>query len=118
MSYNMGGGWEVTFVSLVTLHSAWSFSFQLQEAFGWDPFIQLFADYQVITKYPSDNAGKMNLWMKKFSEIVQKNLVPFFKAWGWPIQEEVTNSLASLPEWEENPMKEYVRDTSEHSSSE
>ncbi|XP_062050886.1 TRPM8 channel-associated factor 3-like [Lepus europaeus] len=84
---------------------------QLQEAFGWDPFIQLFADYQVIAKYPNDNAGKMNLWMKKFSEIVQKNLVPFFKAWGWPIQKEVADGLAHLPEWEENPMKEHVRDT-------
>ncbi|XP_062050872.1 TRPM8 channel-associated factor 3-like [Lepus europaeus] len=81
---------------------------QLQEGFGWEPFIQLFADYQTLSDYPEDNIGKMNLWMKMFSEIVQKNLVPFFDAWGWPIQKEVADSLASLPQWEENPMKTYA----------
>ncbi|XP_058537249.1 TRPM8 channel-associated factor 3-like [Ochotona princeps] len=81
---------------------------QLQEGFGWEPFTQLFAHYQMLSNYPKDNTGRMNLWMKKFSEIVQKNLVPFFYAWGWPIQKEVADSLASLPEWEENPMKVYI----------
>ncbi|XP_004594504.2 TRPM8 channel-associated factor 3-like [Ochotona princeps] len=81
---------------------------QLQEAFGWDPFIKLFAVYQTLSKYPQDNPGKMNLWMEKFSEIVQKNLVPFFKAWGWPIQKQVADGLAHLPEWQENPMKAYI----------
>jgi hypothetical protein len=48
----------------------------------------------------------MNLWVKKFSEKVQKNLVPFFEAWGWPVQKEVTDSLAHLPCWLEHPMRE------------
>ncbi|XP_006887322.1 PREDICTED: protein FAM115C-like [Elephantulus edwardii] len=78
---------------------------QLQEAFGWEPFIQLFAEYQTLSAVPSDNTGKMNLWVKKFSSKVQKNLVPFFRAWGWPVQEEVAASLACLPEWQENPMR-------------
>lgn len=88
--------------------SASSFPFQLQEAFGWDPFIKLFAVYQTLSKFPQDNPGKMNLWMEKFSEIVQKNLVPFFKAWGWPIQKQVADGLVSLPEWQENPMKAFI----------
>lgn len=46
----------------------------------------------------------MNLWVTKFSEKVQKNLVPFFVAWGWPVQKEVADSLACLPQWRENPM--------------
>ncbi|KAM6201276.1 TRPM8 channel-associated factor 2-like [Rhynchocyon petersi] len=78
---------------------------QLQEAFGWEPFTQLFAEYQTLSGVPQDNTGKMNLWVKKFSEKVQKNLVPFFRAWGWPVQEEVAESLADLPEWQENPMR-------------
>ncbi|XP_004714045.1 TRPM8 channel-associated factor 2 isoform X1 [Echinops telfairi] len=77
---------------------------QLQEAFGWEPFIRLFADYQTFSALPTDNVSKMNLWVKKFSEQVQKNLVPFFRAWGWPVQKEVAESLAGLPEWQENPM--------------
>ncbi|KAL1777550.1 TRPM8 channel-associated factor 3-like [Sigmodon hispidus] len=78
---------------------------QLQEGFGWQPFIQIFADYQTLSGLPRDNESKMNLWVKKFSEVVQKNLVPFFEAWGWPVQNDVAKSLASLPEWQENPMK-------------
>lgn len=82
---------------------------QLQEAFGWEPFTQLFAEYQTLSHLPKDNTGRMNLWVKKFSEKVKKNLVPFFEAWGWPVQEEVADSLASLPEWQENPMQVYLR---------
>lgn len=81
---------------------------QLQEAFGWEPFTQLFAEYQTLPSIPKDNTGKMNLWVRKFSEKVQKNLAPFFKAWGWPIQKEVAESLACLPWWEENPMRVHM----------
>ena len=84
------------------------FLFQLQEAFGWEPFTQLFAEYQTLSDIPSDNPGKMNLWVRKFSEKVQKNLAPFFEAWGWPVEKEVASSLACLPEWEGNPMRAYI----------
>ncbi|XP_015099702.1 TRPM8 channel-associated factor 2 [Vicugna pacos] len=45
----------------------------LLEAFGWEPFIQLFAEYQTLSDIPKDNPGKMNLWVQKFSEKVQRN---------------------------------------------
>ncbi|XP_027245521.1 TRPM8 channel-associated factor 3 [Cricetulus griseus] len=86
---------------------------QLQEGFGWEPFIQTFADYQVLPDLPRDNESKMNLWVKKFSEVVQKNLAPFFEAWGWPVQNDVAESLAHLPEWQENPMKMYTPEVTE-----
>ncbi|XP_051782621.1 TRPM8 channel-associated factor homolog [Erpetoichthys calabaricus] len=82
---------------------------QLQEAFGWEPYIQLFSDYQKITDISSDVTVKMNMWVERFSNQVKKNLVPFFKAWGFPITEEVSAKLTSLPEWEENPMKKYLK---------
>lgn len=97
----------VTFGS-VAPHPAPSFSPQLQEAFGWEPFTQLFAEYQTLSGVPKDNTGKMNLWVKKFSEKVQKNLAPFFEAWGWPVQKEVAASLACLPGWEADPMRGHV----------
>nr|XP_023423234.1 TRPM8 channel-associated factor 2 isoform X2 [Cavia porcellus] len=81
---------------------------QLQEAFGWEPFTQLFADYQTLSDLPKDKDGKMNLWVKKFSEAVQKNLVPFFESWGWPVQKEVAKSLSHLPSWQEHPMRVYM----------
>ncbi|XP_012589294.1 PREDICTED: TRPM8 channel-associated factor 2-like [Condylura cristata] len=81
---------------------------QLQEAFGWEPFTQLFAEYQTLPNLPNDNAKKMNLWVQKFSTKVQKNLAPFFESWGWPVQKEVAESLACLPVWQENPMRAYA----------
>lgn len=81
---------------------------QLQEAFGWEPFIRLFTEYRNQTNLPTDNVDKMNLWVKMFSHQVKKNLAPFFEAWAWPIQKELATSLAYLPEWKENIMKLYL----------
>ncbi|XP_053569197.1 TRPM8 channel-associated factor homolog [Bombina bombina] len=78
---------------------------QLQEGFGWDPFKKLFAQYQTMTGVPSDNGSKMNLWAELFSQAVQRNLAPFFTAWGWPIDPETSRKLSVLPMWENNPMK-------------
>ncbi|KAM4693132.1 TRPM8 channel-associated factor homolog [Discoglossus pictus] len=80
---------------------------QLQEAFGWDPLRQLFRNYQRRTDAGKDNTYKMNLWCELYSENVQKNLAPFFKTWGWPITKEVSEKLATLSEWKENPMNKY-----------
>ncbi|KAM8981986.1 TRPM8 channel-associated factor 2-like [Sarcophilus harrisii] len=81
---------------------------QLQEAFGWEPFTQIFMKYQTLSGVPNNNPGKMNMWIKQFSHQVQRNLAPFFQSWGWPVEEEVAASLACLPEWQENPMKAYL----------
>ncbi|XP_078515295.1 TRPM8 channel-associated factor 2-like [Lissotriton helveticus] len=91
-----------------TLWAALETYLQLQEAFGWAPFIQLFSDYQKMTDIKDENSFKMNLWAEKFSNQVKKNLAPFFKMWGWPIKGSVSAKLSSLPEWEENPMKKFV----------
>ncbi|NXJ96520.1 TCAF2 factor, partial [Corythaixoides concolor] len=80
---------------------------QLQEGFGWDPFTQLFSDYQKMSTIPKDNSSKMNLWAQKFSQKVNKNLAPFFTAWGWPIKKELSMELSSLPSWEQDPMTSY-----------
>ncbi|NWW52368.1 TCAF2 factor, partial [Pedionomus torquatus] len=80
---------------------------QLQEGFGWDPFTQLFSDYQKMSTIPKDNLSKMNLWAQKFSQQVNKNLAPFFTAWGWPIKKQLSVELSSLPSWEQDPMRSY-----------
>ncbi|KAM9311793.1 TRPM8 channel-associated factor homolog [Gastrophryne carolinensis] len=56
---------------------------------------------------PKDREDRMNLWAEKFSQVVNKNLAPFFKSWGWPIEETTFQKLATLPAWEENPMTKY-----------
>ncbi|XP_068131981.1 TRPM8 channel-associated factor homolog [Hyperolius riggenbachi] len=80
---------------------------QLQEAFGWEPFEQLFLEYQSMPNVSHDKTAKMNLYAETFSRIVNKNLSPFLKSWGWPIEESTSQKLSTLPEWE-NPMKAYI----------
>ncbi|XP_063301795.1 TRPM8 channel-associated factor homolog [Pelobates fuscus] len=83
---------------------------QLQEGFGWEPFKRLFAEYQTMSGISNNNKDKMNLWAVKFSEAVNRNLVPFFKAWGWPIDDNTNTALSGLPEWEENPMIAHLKE--------
>ncbi|XP_070610538.1 TRPM8 channel-associated factor homolog [Erythrolamprus reginae] len=81
---------------------------QLQEAFGWEPYIHILAKYQTMSNIPDDNQYKMNLWAETVSEKVNRNLAPFFKTWGWPIEDSVSKKLASsYPAWAEDPMKQY-----------
>uniref|UniRef100_A0A8C6XBC9 Peptidase M60 domain-containing protein n=1 Tax=Naja naja TaxID=35670 RepID=A0A8C6XBC9_NAJNA len=81
---------------------------QLQEAFGWDPYIHILAKYQTMSNIPHDNRSKMNLWAETFSQEVNRNLGPFFKTWGWPIEDRVSENLAiSYPAWAEDPMIQY-----------
>ncbi|KAL7982811.1 hypothetical protein Chor_013147 [Crotalus horridus] len=66
--------------------------------------------YQTMSNIPDDNRYKMNLWAETFSQEVNRNLGPFFKTWGWPIEGSVSEKLAmSYPAWAEDPMIQYRR---------
>ncbi|XP_036412626.1 TRPM8 channel-associated factor homolog [Colossoma macropomum] len=80
---------------------------QLQEKFGWDAFKKVFAAYRDMNNIPKDNSGKMNLYAETFSKVVGRNLVSFFKAWGWPIQPSTEEKLSSLPKWTDHPLVQY-----------
>ncbi|XP_067221166.1 TRPM8 channel-associated factor homolog [Chanodichthys erythropterus] len=81
---------------------------QLQEKFGWDAFKKVFTAYHNMSGVPNDNAGKMNLYAETFSKVVNLNLCPFFKAWGWPIQPSTEEKISHLPEWSDHPMSQYA----------
>ncbi|XP_067221774.1 TRPM8 channel-associated factor homolog [Chanodichthys erythropterus] len=81
---------------------------QLQEKFGWDAFKKVFAAYHKMSGVPDDNAGKMNLYAETFSKVVNLNLCPFFKAWGWPIQPSTEEKISHLPKWSDHPMSQYA----------
>ncbi|XP_037837672.1 TRPM8 channel-associated factor homolog isoform X2 [Kryptolebias marmoratus] len=80
---------------------------QLQERFGWDAFKKVFAAYQKMSNFPSDNEGKMNLYAETFSQTVNMNLTGFLKAWGWPIETATEEKLSSLPPWSDHLMAQY-----------
>ncbi|XP_046891485.1 TRPM8 channel-associated factor homolog [Hypomesus transpacificus] len=80
---------------------------QLQDVFGWEAFKKVFAQYHTMQNVPGDNAGKMNMYAQTFSQVVEKNLASFFKAWGWPIDGATEEKLSSLPAWTDHPMAQY-----------
>ncbi|KAK5868483.1 hypothetical protein PBY51_009492 [Eleginops maclovinus] len=80
---------------------------QLQGKFGWDAFKKVFAAYQRMSNFPTENDAKMNLYAVTFSKIVGMNLSAFFKAWSWPINRATEEKLCNLPPWSDHPMLKY-----------
>ena len=74
---------------------------QLQEAFGWDAFKKVFAEYRRLPRgqRPRGDAQKRDQWMVRFSRAVGRDLGPFFQAWGVPVSAQARASIAALPKW-------------------
>ncbi len=74
---------------------------QLQHAFGWEPFQKIFAEYRALPagERPKSNSDRMDQWMTRFSKTVNRNLGPFFQAWGFPVTASALAGIASLPAW-------------------
>jgi hypothetical protein len=74
---------------------------QLQHAFGWEAYRQVFAEYRGLlsSERPADDAAKRDQWMVRFSRQVGYDLGPFFAYWGVPVSDEARDSIADLPDW-------------------
>ena len=74
---------------------------QVREAFGWDAYKQIFAEYRDLPKdqRPKDDAEKRDQWLVRLSRTVGRNLGPFFETWGVPTSEQARASIADLPVW-------------------
>jgi hypothetical protein len=74
---------------------------QLQQAFGWDSYKAVFAEYLALTaaQRPRTDQQKRDQWMVRFSQRIGINLGPFFQHWGVPTTEASRQSIAHLPVW-------------------
>ena len=74
---------------------------QLKEAFGWDAFVRVFAEYRNLSNAdrPKSDGERRDQWMLRFSRAVDRNLGPFFQAWGVPTSAAARVEISSLPEW-------------------
>ncbi|MGQ0626596.1 MAG: M60 family metallopeptidase, partial [Phycisphaerales bacterium] len=74
---------------------------QLREAFGWETYQRVFAEYRGLKKdeRPKGEQAERDQWMVRFSRACGKNLGPFFQAWGVPTSDEARASIADLPGW-------------------
>jgi hypothetical protein len=74
---------------------------ELQQAFGWEAFQSVFAEYLKLpeSQQPKSDDEKRDVFLVRFSRQVQRNLGPFFQAWGIPTSESARASIADLPAW-------------------
>ncbi len=74
---------------------------QMQEGFGWESFKSFFKEYQKIgsTIGRLNDQKKRDLWVKTYSNVVKRNLAPFWETWGIPISDEVGKELEKYPQW-------------------
>ncbi len=74
---------------------------QIVESFGWEPFKMVFAEYDALPRdaRPANDDQKRDQWMVRMSNAVQRNLGPFFDAWGVPVSDAAKESIASMDPW-------------------
>jgi hypothetical protein len=74
---------------------------QLREGYGWDAYRKVFEEYRNLSpdQRPKNDDEKRDQWMVRFSRTVNRNLGPFFQAWGMPTSESARKSIADLPAW-------------------
>ncbi len=87
---------------------------QIQADFGWDAFKKVFRrfneEHDVATASPQEqrdrrargesaNQKKIDDLVIYFSDATQRNMMPFFVAWGIPVSEIVKPAVQKYPEW-------------------
>lgn len=74
---------------------------QLREAFGWELYQQVFAEYRELPREarPRSEEEKRSQWMVRLSRATGHNLGPFFDLWHVPVSNEAKASIADLPIW-------------------
>jgi hypothetical protein len=74
---------------------------QLQQAFGWDAYKKVFAEYRALaaSERPKTDDQKRDQWLVRFSRAVGKNLGPLMQAWGIPTSEAARAAHRDQPAW-------------------
>jgi hypothetical protein len=74
---------------------------QMQDAFGWEPYQKVFAEYRRLpaAQRPRTEQDKRDQWMVRMSQAVGRNLGPFFSRWQIPVSDAALRSIAHLPAW-------------------
>ena len=74
---------------------------QLQQQFGWELYQRVFADYRALPRRerPRTDDAKRDLWLVMLSKATNRNLAPFFTAWGIPISDGAKATVADRREW-------------------
>jgi len=83
----------------------------IQEEFGWDVYTETFSHYYNSSlSQPSNDTQEYNSWAARISNETGRNLVPFFRAWGLPINNGTFETVDHLPVWNTDPLRGWVHD--------
>jgi len=71
---------------------------RLQQAYGWQAFEKLFAEYRTLDKAarPKNDAEKRDQWVTRLSRITGENIASVFDAWNIPLSEEARQSCSAF----------------------
>jgi hypothetical protein len=80
---------------------------QLQQGFGWALFTDLNREYIALAENerPANESARIQRWIVRSSLRANRDLVPFYTSWGFPITDATRAATAGLPAWAENPMR-------------
>ena len=48
---------------------------------------------------PQNNQHKIDNWVIRYSNLIQRNLKPHFEMYGLPVSQEVNNYIQQFPNW-------------------
>lgn len=73
----------------------------LWHAFGFEAFERAFRSYDTLPQgeRPQSDAAKRDRFVIQMSRAVDRNLEPYFRAWGVPLGDLPARELADLPAW-------------------
>lgn len=78
---------------------------QLQHALGWEPFRRVFVEYARLgpEESPATEEEKRDQWLIRLSRAAERDLGPFFRAWGLPVSDAALAEVDALADftWEE-----------------
>ncbi|MDB6138690.1 MAG: hypothetical protein JWO94_1762 [Verrucomicrobiaceae bacterium] len=74
---------------------------QLIDGFGWDAVKKYFDSYNNSSfgPLPTNDDEKRDQFLVRYSKVTNKNLGPFFDAWGIPVGSAAKDSVAKLEAW-------------------
>ncbi|MCL2104213.1 MAG: M60 family metallopeptidase, partial [Kiritimatiellaeota bacterium] len=72
---------------------------RIQEAYGWEAFEKLFAEYRALTdsERPKNDGEKRDQWCTRLSKLTGENIAAVFDSWNVPISEAARQACAAFP---------------------
>ncbi|MFM1802862.1 MAG: hypothetical protein RJA81_2214 [Planctomycetota bacterium] len=86
---------------------ALSFFMEMQEVFGWEPFIRFFEESDKLPpeNRPRSDQARWDGWLTGMSRATGHNLGPYFEFWGIPVTPVALSEIKALKPWQSPVME-------------